>query len=194
MNEVTITVTNRKTGDTYQARSYPDSDKNNDGVIELYNTPVYEVELVSGSTKKIWKAVRFMPYWNDPISPNAHYRSRGFINSGLHSFPKQAVPTYLPNYGTQNRYSPFRGAIQIRNNFLIHAGPRNLSDSGWGAAGCVEVIGDFSQFKKDIRNLAGIGGGVEAGTAISQLVQHKKLFIQIQQESPPNFRNHVVTP
>jgi hypothetical protein len=178
----------------YQARSYPDADKDNDGTIELYNTPVYEVKISTGTNSRIWKAVRFMPYWNDPSSPNTHYRTRGFVNSGLHSFSKKAVSLYLPNYGTQNRYSPHHGAIQIRNNFLIHAGPSNLSEIGWGSAGCVEIIGDFGQFKKDIRDLAGINSSIEPGTAISRLVQHKKLFVEVQYDTPPDFMTQMVKP
>lgn len=194
MNIVTITVTNRKTGDTYQAKSYPDADKNNDGRIELYNTPVYEINITSGTTTKTWKAVRFMPFWNDPASPSTKYKSQGFINSGLHKFHKQAVSLYLPNYGTQNRFSPYRGGIQIRNNFLIHAGPVDLNDSGWGSAGCVEIIGDFGKFKQDIRDLAGISNTVEPGQAITKLVEKRKLFVEVEYATPPNFKNLMVSP
>ena len=187
MNVVTITVTSRKTGDSYEARSYPDSDKNNDGVVELYRVPVYEVEISSGANKKTWTAVRFMPYWNDPGTPNTHYKTKGFVNSGLHKHPKQIVSLYLPNYGTQNRYSPFRGAIQIRDSFLIHAGPRDLTDVGWGSAGCIEIIGDFDQFKKDIRDLAGMSSISDPGIAINKLVQNRKILVQLEYATPPDF-------
>ena len=138
---------------------------------------MYYVEIKSIAGTKTWKAVRFMPYWNDPAAPDTRYRAQGFINSGLHKFSKQAVSLYLPNYGTHNRYSPFRGAIQIKNSFLIHAGPQNLHDFGWGSAGCVEIIGDFGKFKKNIRDLAGISSATEAGTAISNLVQNKNCLL-----------------
>lgn len=192
MKEVTITVTNRKTGDYYQARSFPDSDMDNDGAIELYRVPVYEVEIQSGSDIRKWTAVRFMPYWNDPKSPSAHYKTLGFVNSGLHKFPKQAVSLYLPNYGTHNRYSPYRGAIQIHRSFLIHAGPKNLKDIGWGSAGCVEIIGDFGQFKNDIRDLSGLSNTMEPGIAITKLVQNRKLLVQLEYSTPPNFKNSVI--
>ena len=194
MDSVTITVTNRKTGDTYKARSYPDDDKDNDGVIEFYSTPVYFIDIKSKAGTKTWKAVRFMPYWNDPAAPDPGYRARGFLNSGLHKFPKQAVSLYLPNYPIHNRYSPHKGAIQIRNNFLVHAGPSNLSDIGWGSAGCVEVIGDFGQFKRDIRNLAGINAATTEDAALSNLVRNKKLFIELEYDTPPIFLNHRVSP
>jgi len=194
MNPVTIVITNNKTGELYKARSYPDDDKDNDGAIEFYNTPVYEIEITSGSKIIKWKAVRFMPYWNDPASPDLHYKSKGFINSGLHKLQKKVVDLYLPNYGTQNRYSPHRGAIRIRNNFLIHAGPKDLMDVGWGSAGCVEIIGDFGKFKQDIRDVAGISNTVEAGKAIESMVKHKKLYVEIEKDTPPSFRNHVVSP
>jgi hypothetical protein len=194
MNDVTITVTNRKTGNYYQAKSYPDSDKDNDGIRELYRTPVYEIELQSGSNIKIWPCVRFMPYWNDPSAPNNNYKTLGFVNAGLHQFTKTAVSLFLPNYGTQNRVSPYRGAIQIRDNFLIHAGPKSMREIGWGSAGCVEIIGDFSLFKQDIRDLAGISNTVEPGLAIATLVKNSKLYVQVLYDTPPNFRNLMVSP
>lgn len=192
MNEVTVTVTNRKTGEQYVARSYPDSDKEDDGVIDYYYVPVYEITISSGSTAKKWKAVRFMPFWNDPNAPNTDYKTKGFVNSGLHKFSRQAVSAYLPKYSTHNRYSPDRGAIRIRNNFLIHAGPRSLLDLGWGAAGCVEIIGDFGKFKQDIRDLAGISDTVEAGDAIASMVGKGKLFVEVQHATPPDFRKQRV--
>jgi hypothetical protein len=187
MNEVIVTVTNRKTGEQYIAKSYPDSDREDDGVLDYYYVPVYEITISSRNTSKKWKAVRFMPFWNDPNTPSTTYRTKGFVNSGLHKFSKQAVSAYFPKYSTHNRYSPDRGAIRIRNNFLIHAGPRSLTDSGWGGAGCVEVIGDFRKFKQDIRDLAGIKNTVEAGDAIASMVEKGKLFVEVQYAIPPIF-------
>ena len=43
--EVLIVVSNKKTLDTYLSRSYPDDDRDNNGRIELYRTPVYKVFL-----------------------------------------------------------------------------------------------------------------------------------------------------
>ncbi len=192
MKEVTVTVTNRKTGETYQASSYPGRDLDKDGFDELYRVPVYKVEIQSGKDIKHWTAVRFMPYWNDPSDPNPHYKTKGFVGAGIHKFPKQPASLYLPSYGTQNRYSPYSGAIQIRNSFLIHAGPKNLQESGWGSAGCVEIIGDFDNFKKDIRDLAGMSSTMEAGTAIFKLVQNRKLYIQVEYDTPPDFKKLLV--
>lgn len=79
--EVHLIVTNRTTGDFYFGRSYPDDDYNNDGKIERYRIPVYIVKLEgirSGKAVSIgWKALRFMPYWNDPKNPGTHYKTKG---------------------------------------------------------------------------------------------------------------------
>ena len=154
----------------------------------MYKTSVYEGHISQGNQKIVWEAVRFMPYWNDPKSPDPHYKTKGFVNSGLHAL-KKAVSLYLPNYFTVNRHSPNRGAIQMRDDFLIHAGPRTRFASGWGSAGCVEVVGDFDKFKVDIRDMAGIKPTVLAGTALTQLAANKKLFIEVEYANPPNFKN-----
>ena len=70
-HSVLIVVSNKKTGDTYLSRSYPDDDINNNNKIELYRTPVYKIVIkgmdsTNASQIKEWPAVRFMPYWNDP--------------------------------------------------------------------------------------------------------------------------------
>ena len=75
---------------------------------------------------------------------------------GTRKEPFQAT-YYDANYNTSNSPSPHKGAIQIQNSFLIHSGPPTLEDSGWGSAGCVEIIGDFSEFKEDIKTVSGIG-------------------------------------
>ena len=135
LKDVTIIVSSQKTGENYYSRSYPDDDYNDNGKIELYATPVYMIFIKSEGKSKAWKALRFMPYWNDPKRPSPGYKSRGFINAGLNSLATKAVTYYDPKYGTHNRYSPYSGGIQIKGNFLIHAGPKNLLDKGWGSAG-----------------------------------------------------------
>ncbi|MGH1438982.1 MAG: hypothetical protein ACRBBR_02625 [Cellvibrionaceae bacterium] len=187
MKDVTVVVTNKKTGQHYYAHSYPDRDIDNNGKNDVYKTPIYEVHIIQGANKIVWHAVRFMPYWNDPKAPNPKYKTKGFVNSGLHSLNKRAVSLYLPNYFTRNRFSPNRGAIQLRNNFLIHAGPKTRFDYGWGSAGCVEIIGDFGKFKADIRDLSGIQTTVLPGDALAKMVANKKLFVEVQYATPPNF-------
>lgn len=91
----------------------------------------------------------------------------------------------------RNTYSPYNGAIQIKDSFLIHAGPTSLSNTGWGSAGCVEIIGDFNQFKKDIHLLSGITA-INEDDAIVELVGKRKLFVQVDLAYPPNFRGNVV--
>ena len=163
--------------------------------MELYNTPVYKVFVKGGEASnatqiKEWPAVRFMPYWNDPKEPNSHYRTKGWVNAGLHKLDKRLVTYYNPNYGTQNRHSPHRGAIQLRDSFLIHAGPSSLRDAGWGSAGCVEIIGDFSNFLKDIKT---ISGSTKSDThkSILDLVKAKKFFVEVEYEVPPDFRSNL---
>lgn len=188
MKDVTVVVTNKKTGQHYYAHSYPDRDIDNNGKNDVYKTPIYEVHIIQGANKIVWNAVRFMPYWNDPKAPNPKYKTIGFVNSGLHSLNKKSVSLYLPHYSTQNSFSPTRGAIQMRGNFLIHAGPRTRFASGWGSAGCVEIIGNFDKFKADIRDLAGIKPAILPGAALTQLVANKKLFVEVQYATPPNFK------
>ncbi len=195
LRDVYITVSDTTTGDTYRSRSYPDDDYDDNGRIELYNTPVYRL-YVDGEddrgnkVSKSWKALRFMPYWNDPNSPSKKYRSKGWVNAGLHQLSKRAVQRYNPSYGVQNRYSPFAGAIQMRNSFLIHAGPETLlqKDWGWGSAGCVEIVGDFDDFKADIQSLSG-SLKTDAGEAIEELVKARKLWVEVKLAKPPKFKS-----
>lgn len=191
MNSILITVTGIETGDIYYSRSYPDDDYNDNGKIELYSTPVYKVTIedtLNSSKKKEWKALRFMPFWNDPSSPSSSYKTKGWVNSGLTSVAKKKVPMYDKNYATHNRFSPFGGAFQIQGNFLIHAGPSDINESGWGAAGCVEIIGSFDDFKKDIANLAGVNSK-NLHDAMNDLVKAGKLFVEIQHALRPNLKS-----
>ncbi|MES2590327.1 MAG: hypothetical protein V4608_00490 [Bacteroidota bacterium] len=190
LNTVLITVSNIKTGETYRSRSYPNDDFNNNGKIELYTTPVFKVFIENNlpAQKKEWKALRFMPYWNDPAKPDSKYRTKGWANSGLSHFPKTVVSYYNPNYGVHNRYSPYGGAIQIKGNFLIHAGPETIDESGWGAAGCVEIIGNFDLFKEDIKLLSG-STETNAHDAILKLVAAKKLFVRVDLAVAPKLKN-----
>ncbi|HEX3043181.1 MAG TPA: hypothetical protein VHY08_00385 [Bacillota bacterium] len=188
LNTITIVVSNIKTADKYQARSYPHDDFDRNGKVELYETPVYKVFIKSGDRVKEWKALRFMPYWNNPSGPVAMYKTKGWVNSGLKSMPLRQVTYYNPSYGTHNRYSPYSGAIQIWNSFLIHAGPQNVYDLGWGAAGCVEIIGNFDEFKNDIKTLSG-SSQRDSHQAILDLVAAGKLFVKVDYASPPNLKD-----
>src|SRR5688500_12262375 len=93
---VLVTVSNKKTGDLYLARSYPASDYDRNGKMELYKAPVYQVYIdgtddTGGKTRKSWTAVRFAPYYNDPNHAEPHYKHRGWANAGLHHLPKKIV-------------------------------------------------------------------------------------------------------
>ena len=194
LRKTTLTISNTQTGDKYYAKSYPDADYDNNGRMEAYETPVYwfyiEGKDHAGRSKKIkWKALRFMPYWNDPARPSTHYRTKGWVNAGLHQLSKRAVTLYKPHYSVQNTPSPYDGAIQLRNSFLIHAGPPTLGqpDWGWGSAGCVEIVGNFNKFKADIQQLSG-SRKPNVDAAIQELVKARKLWVQVQLARPPKLR------
>ncbi len=189
LHEVHIIISSQLTGDTYLARSYPDDDFDNNGKKELYKTPVYKVFIEGRSSRKEWKALRFMPYYNDPKAPSGNYKTKGWANSGKWQVPKKRVTLYDPFYSPHNTFSPYSGAIQIEGNFLIHAGPLSIHDSGWGAAGCVEIIGDFGKFKEDIKNLSG-SLKKTASDAITELVRNGKLFLQVDYAYPPDLKKN----
>lgn len=196
LKAVEIIVSNLATGEVYLSRSYPDDDYDNNGKIELYNVPVHKVFIrginnTGMPEKKEWKAVRFMPYWNDPAAPVKTYKSRGWINAGKHKVARKVVSYYNPDYGTHNRYSPYGGAIQIEDSFLIHAGPNSLAEYGWGSAGCVEIIGNFDDFKKDIQSLSG-SSKINVHAAILELVAQKKLFVQVDYAAPIDIKKQFV--
>jgi len=192
LKEVLLTLTSIETGDVYCARSYPHSDFNKNGRTELYGVPVYKLTLKSTLGVRTWKCLRFMPYWNDPENPSPHYRHKGWANSGLADpITRKAVTNYNKNYRVQNTPSPYDGAIQIRDSFLIHAGPSTLKEWGWGAAGCVEVIGNFTLFKKDIRDLSGSEVS-DFDNAILQLIKEKKLILTLQKAVRPNLKKNLL--
>ena len=194
LRAVDITVTNEVV-DTYESRSYPHDDFNGDGLMELYETPVYKVTIegVNGAgirERREWTALRFMPFYNNPKAPVHEYRTQGFVNSGLRFVPRQLVPQYKPDYEVHNRFSEFGGAIVVKGAFYIHAGPAELGDWGWGAAGCVEVVGNFDNFKKDVLELGGsTASDLNAGVGV--MVKARKLFVQYQQATSPNLRASV---
>lgn len=192
LRKVTITITNKVVGD-YEARSYPDDDIDNNGKIELYKVPVYEI-LIEGKDDADnaqtyrHKAPRFMPYYNDPKAMDTDYKTKGWVNSGLSSARTITVSKYLPNYAVHNRYSPGRGAIVLKDSFYIHAGPADLNDYGFGSAGCVEIIGNFDTFKSNIQSLSG-SAGADSDAAIQDLVNNKKLIVVIQGATAPNIKS-----
>lgn len=198
LRKVTILISNLRTPDVYLAKSYPDADFNDDGIRELYKAPVYKVFLkgtddAGADATKEWKALRFMPYWNDPKKPNPNYRHRGWANSGLPHHAKQLAPRYIADYPIHNTTSVYDGAIQIKGNFLIHAGPTDLvhrPPAIWGAAGCVEVVGDFDEFRRQLIALSG-SKETDITKGMTALVDAKKLYIQIDLAQPPNFKTQI---
>lgn len=213
---VEILLSNKVAG-SYEARSYPHDNLKDDKQIELYSVPVYKI-LVSGSddggNSKSYEhqAPRFMPYWNDPkVRPDPRYSVRGWVNSGLAAARTVVVSRYLRDYEVHNRYSPGRGAIVLTGSFYIHAGPGELSDVGFGSAGCVEIIGNFDNFKAHLAYLSGSPHFAEirerfaqakvqhknvpdaelvamADDCIEDLVKHRRLIVNIQAAHVPDIR------
>lgn len=192
LRDVDIIISGTKTGDTYYAKSYPCSDMDKNGKIELYGVPVYYVYIKGTddngqSIEYKWKALRFMPYYNPPKFST--YKTIGWVNSGLHKLNRQPASEYKKDYEVHNIYSEHHGAIVLKSTFYIHAGPEELTSFGWGAAGCVEIIGSFSEFKNQIKELSG-STQADADSAISELVSDKKLYIEIEYATPPNIREN----
>lgn len=198
LRAVDVIVTAKKTGESYEGRAYPIDDVDGDGRTELYAAPVYYVYVegtdASGKhVRKEWKAPRFMPY-NNPAGArhDNDYSTTGFVTAGLSQVPRFAVSTYKPDYEVHNRYSPFGGAIVVKGSFYIHAGPESIEDYGWGSAGCVEILGDFDAFKKDILELAGSpaakGDAAALHSGIGALVQARKLFVTYEAAARPNLQ------
>ena len=192
LREVLITVSNQEVPNiTYLAKSYPNRDYNNNGLIELYKVPIYYTYIEgtndkNNSVKKTWQALRFMPYWN-PKGSKTGYKTEGWINAGIHYFPKSTVKEYKPNYTIHNSVGISSGAIVIKDSFYIHEGPEDVNAFGAGSAGCIEIIGFFDRFKDDIMDLSGCN--LSADTAILRLVAKRKLFLQIESATPPDIFN-----
>lgn len=191
--KVEIVVTSTVVGQ-YEARSYPDSQIDATGAYSLYRVPVYRIQIkgtdVRGLAKTVdFMAPRFMPYYNDPQRPDPHYSARGWVNAGLSAARTVVVSTYKRDYEVRNRYSPGRGAIVVHAAFYVHAGPASLQDVGFGSAGCIEIIGNYDDFKKAITDLSGLTGTLDA--AIQQLVNEKKLTVHIQAAAAPDIRKNL---
>jgi hypothetical protein len=192
LRPVDIIVSAKRTGENYEARSYPNDDFDDNGQIELYNAPVFfvfidGVDAAGNRVRREWKTPRYMPYYNDPANPVREYKTLGFVNAGLSSVPRQAVPQYKPEYEVHNRFSPFGGAIVVKGTFYIHAGPAELAEAGWGSAGCVEILGNFDTFKANILELAG-STETNLNKGIGQLVAAKKLFVTYEPAERPNLK------
>lgn len=191
LRKVVITLTNKVVA-YYEARSYPHDDIDQDGKQELYKVPVHKITITGTDDKGkpktiIHKAPRFMPYWNNPKKPDKRFRSKGWVNAGLSSARRVVVKKYKKNYAISNRFSAERGAIVIKGAFYIHPGPLSIGTYGFGSAGCVEIIGSFKQFKKDVAILSG-SSKTKADDAILELVKHRKLVVVVQKANVPNIK------
>jgi len=148
-----------------------------------------------------------MPYLNDgKQAKHQHLRGRGFDTKGLSTKRSVFVKQYKEDYTVHNTFSPYHGAIVVTGAAYIHAGPKTVTDAGWGAAGCVEVIGDFNRFKQDILSCAGhkydtnalqIAGLMksrlltlvrEMDKRISDLVKRRKLLVLVEAAVKPRLK------
>ncbi len=191
---VEIIVTNSIVAQ-YEARSYPDSQVDANGYYNLYQVPVYRIRVTGtdpagGKADLEFMAPRFMPYFNDPKNPNRDYRTLGWVNSGLSAPRRVIVSNYKRDYAVHNRYSPGRGAIVVHGAFYIHAGPAMLLDVGFGSAGCIEIIGDYNDFKNAIAGLSG-SSDADSDVAIQGLVNSKNLIVVIEAATVPHIANFV---
>lgn len=189
--EVEIIVTKNVVG-SYEARSYPNDQTDTNGFYPLYRVPLYQIAVTGKDDNQVassstFIAPRFMPYFNDPHSPSSHYKAMGWIVSGLSHARRVVISTYLRHYAVQNRFSPGRGAIVVYQHFYIHAGPASLDDSGFGSAGCIEVIGDWELFKQAIVERSGLQYP-SADSVIEGLVRSSKLVVLIEAAVPPGLR------
>jgi len=185
LREVTLTISGQPNGKTYNAQSYP----SRDGVlyeVEVYTLTVSGTDNNGNQVSKEFDVLRFMPYLNKQ-SDNTGYGtiSETPIMSGLADERNEPAHSYNPNYEIHNTSSPENGGIVIYGNFMIHDGPDDLSEFGWGAAGCMEICGKsgFENLKSTIHSLSGSSKPIEQG--LVELAGAGKLMIHIEQAIRP---------
>ena len=186
--DVTITIGGTPNGSRYQARTYPE----NNG--KQYSVPIYSLTVTGTNSKgenisRTWDVLRFMPYLNQNPQSSGYKQVTGStpIMSGLSDERHSTIRCYNPNYKVHNSQTPENGGFVIYGNFMIHDGPDNADNTGWGAAGCMEVMGDegFMELKTFIFDLSGSQNpNTEQG--LLDFVSSGKLYINIEQsERPP---------
>jgi hypothetical protein len=62
-----------------------------------------------------------------------------------------------------------------------------LNDYGFGSAGCIEIIGNYEEFKQAIVQLSGISG-LSLDNTIQKLVNERKLVVIIKPAQVPDTR------
>lgn len=192
LRKVEVTITSQRRPEVYYADLYPFTDKDGDGKDDRYEVPIYSA-YVNGLDRDghivqfEWMALRFMPFWNPASMHYNAYKAKGYLVAGLNSFPKQAITHYIPHYPIHNHPSEYVGAIQLKGNFLIHAGPASIVESQWGGAGCVEIIGSFNLFRQQIMALAGTTQS-DISSAMGEIVRARKLYVEIEACATPILR------
>ena len=190
--KVTVVVSRRQVG-TYEARSYPHDSRRDVNFIELYAVPLYDITVsgtdAAGNAKTAhFQAPRFMPYWNDPKNPDPHYATKGWVDSGLSRQRTVTVGEYKSDYAVQNRYSPGKGAVVVSGSFYIHAGPATVGDVGFGSAGCIEIVGNYDDFKATIASLSGTSTK-SPDAAIQELIKDHNLVVIVESASVPDIKS-----
>lgn len=201
LRKVEIIVSSQRSGsEFYKANSYPHRDRDRNNEPDVYRVPVYFLYLKGENEHGMpitmtWKVLRFMPYWNDPTFPNPHYLTKGWTVAGLHELSYRKVTKYKRNYQVHSAHSIYEGAIVLKKSFYIHAGPSQIPDAPegtYGSAGCIEVIGNFYDFKKNIKELSGSSLD-NVDDAIEELVSNGLLYVQIDYATPPNLSDNLIT-
>lgn len=157
----------------YLAKSYPTKS----GM--AYKVPIYRVKLTSTArpVDERWGCVlRFMP-----VKENLN--AVPFM-SGLKDAQSFLAPTYDPLYSPQNTPELNRGAFLLYGDFMVHSGPKLVTDYGSGGKGCISVI-DFNKFKTDIVYMCGRHPSDLPDKTMSYLCNKKRLNIVIEAATKP---------
>ena len=186
--DVTITISGTSNGLSYQAKTYPEYNG------KRYGVPIYSLTVMGTNSKgekvsRTWNVLRFMPYLNQNPQNTGYKQATGStpIMCGLSDERHSTIQSYNPNYQVHNSQTPENGGFVIYGNFMIHDGPDSENNTGWGAAGCMEVMGDegFTKLKSFIFDLSGSRDpNMEQG--LKEFVSSGKLHINIEQSKRPS--------
>ena len=191
---VTITVSGISNGNTYIAKTYPQRSSRY-FIVPVYNITVSGTNNEGKEVSQSWQVLRFMPFLNE--NPQATgYKTKTSetpIMAGLADKREHPIQRYIPEYEIHNTFSEENGGFVITGSFMIHDGPDNLqSDAGmWGAAGCMEVVGEkgFSKMKEFIFSISGSENkNIDKG--LQELVDSKNLWLNLEGTSRPPVKEY----
>jgi hypothetical protein len=106
--------------------------------------------------------------------------------SGLADPQRKKLRHYNANYTVSNTWTPENGAFIIQGGFYIHDGPDDLSHSGWGSAGCMEVCGNqgYLRMTKFIHQISG-SNIASTSDAMVQLTKAGKITLDLKAAKRP---------